>query len=140
MKALSGITTQYLLSQIKHGVDAIQIFESFSSVLGYDDYKEFVLPYLSDITRTISSYAPNLCFFENTSHLKKLLYQLKTNGISLDWRSNFLDFSNDFSKDFCIQGNLDPIYLFAPKTFLEKKVLKILDYQKEKGFPLIFNL
>ena len=64
MKALSGITTQYLLSQIKHGVDAIQIFESFSSVLGYDDYKEFVLPYLSDITRTISSYAPNLCFFK----------------------------------------------------------------------------
>ena len=140
MQALSELTTKYLILQIQHGVDAVQIFESFSSVLGYDDYEEFVLPYLSQIIDNVSSYAPSICFFENTSHLKNHLHKINTQGISLDWRTCLKEFSNEFSNKFCLQGNLDPLYLFSSKKFLEKKVRQILDLQKEKEFSFIFNL
>ncbi|HEX4920654.1 MAG TPA: uroporphyrinogen decarboxylase, partial [Candidatus Bathyarchaeia archaeon] len=54
MSRLTRIVSSYLLAQSRAGVDAVQLFDSWSGCLSPTDYREFVLAYNKKIIESLS--------------------------------------------------------------------------------------
>ncbi|MEO2068430.1 MAG: uroporphyrinogen decarboxylase [Desulfurobacteriaceae bacterium] len=140
MSKLTETVIEYLSSQIKAGVDLIQIFDSWMGVLSKEDYEKFVFPYTERIVNELKKRHPEtpiIHFGVNAAHLLEVNNKLNVDVIGLDWKT---EISFVLSKiDKSIQGNLDPVALFADEKTIEEKVRKILqEGLKAKGH--IFNL
>jgi len=140
MSKLTETVIEYLSSQIKAGVDLIQIFDSWMGVLSKEDYEKFVFPYTERIVNELKRRHPEtpiIHFGVNAAHLLEVNNKLNVDVIGLDWKTEIPFALCKIDKS--IQGNLDPVALFADKKTIEEKVRKILqEGLKAKGH--IFNL
>ncbi len=140
MSKLTETVIEYLSSQIKAGVDLVQIFDSWMGVLAKDDYERFVFPYTERIVNELKKRYPEtpiIHFGVNASHLLEVNNRLNVDVIGLDWKTE-IPFALE-RIDKSIQGNLDPVTLFADEKTIEEKVRKILtEGLKARGH--IFNL
>lgn len=139
MEILSEATTKYLNAQIEAGADAIQIFDSWAGCLSPNDYKKYVLPYMSKLVSNISSDLPIIIFGTGTNSLLELLKDTGANVIGLDWRVDIVDGWRKVGFDKAIQGNLDPVVLFASPKYVANESKKIIDIVGNRPGH-IFNL
>jgi len=140
MDRLSELTVTYLRAQIAAGADVVQVFDSWIGALGPDDYARFVQPYMRRIFTSLGSTGvPMIHFGVGTA---TLLDAMRTDGatvIGVDWRMPLDTAWARIGHDLAIQGNLDPVALFAPVGVLEAKAHEIL--QQAAARPgHIFNL
>jgi uroporphyrinogen decarboxylase len=139
MRKLSEITSRYLIAQVKAGASAVQIFDSWVGSLSPMDYERFVLPYMKDVVNTLRGHAPVIYFGTMTNGLLRLMSQTGADVVGVDWRIDLDEGWDLIGHDKGIQGNLDPLVLFADKDEIEKQVRAIL--QKADGKPgHVFNL
>lgn len=140
MQKITDAASAYLLAQIDAGADAVQIFDTWASVLSAEDYGEFVLPYTRKLIGEVKSKgAPVIYYMSGVSHLGGFLADLNADAYSIDWRTNFSDLDGDSGKRFVFQGNLDPAILFTDREVISRKASGIIESgRKLKGH--IFNL
>jgi len=139
MGRLSGATAVYLNNQISAGADALQIFDSWAGALSPDDYREFVLPHMKKLIGGIKEDVPVIHFGTGTGALLGLIKESGCRVMGLDWRVDLGEAWERVGYDMAVQGNLDPVTLFAPHSEIRKKAKSILD--KAQGRPgHIFNL
>jgi len=140
MVKLSDTVSRYLSSQIDAGVDLVQIFDSWMGVLSREDYEEYVFPYTERVVDELKRKHPEtpiIHFGVNSSHLIEVNDRLNVDVIGLDWKTEISSALNLTDKS--LQGNLDPVMLFASESRIEKRVEEILTQGlKAKGH--IFNL
>ncbi len=140
MSKLAETVTEYLSAQIEAGADLVQIFDSWMGVLAKEDYEKFVFPYTERIVNELKKRHPEtpiIHFGVNAAHLLEVNNRLNVDVIGLDWKTQIPFALERVSKS--IQGNLDPVALFADERTIEKKVRKILtEGLKARGH--IFNL
>lgn len=140
MEKLTLTVISYLTSQIKAGVQAVQIFDTWAGILSPDDYDEYVLPYVKKTISELKREGRPVIYFVNES--AGLLNSIKKTGadvIGLDWRIDLKDAIRRLGKKYSVQGNLDPCALFLPKERIEEKVKEIL-WKGEFARGHIFNL
>jgi uroporphyrinogen decarboxylase len=140
MDRLAELTVTYLRAQIAAGVDVVQLFDSWVGALSPDDYVQYVQPYMRRIFTSLGSAGvPMIHFGVATS---TLLGAMRTDGasvIGLDWRVPLDEGWARVGHHLAVQGNLDPVALFAPRDVLEAKAADVL--QRAAGRPgHIFNL
>ena len=139
LSRLADMTGEYLKEQIKTGVDAVQLFDSWGGILSVDSYREFSLPYIKtvfDICRTEN--VPRILYLNGTRPYLPLLAELDCEVISIDWRTDPVE-AMKIMDGKAIQGNLDPQILFGPPELVERETQKILEATADQdGF--IFNL
>ncbi len=130
----------YLKMQIKAGVHAIQIFDSWANVLAPSQFKEFSLAYLGKLVKALKSTGiPVILFCRGSSVFAPLLDELKPAGISLDWNADIAAVRTNLPSKVALQGNLDPDLLYAPRKILQQEIKKMLKSMKhDRGY--IFNL
>lgn len=130
----------YLKLQIKAGVDAIQIFDSWANYLAHPQFREFSLAYLRKILKGIEEFrVPSLLFCRGSSVFAPQLAELKPAGIGLDWNCQMKTMRRHVPLPIALQGNLDPDILYAPITAIKQEVERILgEMEGDPGF--IFNL
>ena len=58
MSALTKMITAYLASQVSHGVDALQLFDSWVGCLSPSDYETYVSEYTREIMRSLTGRSP----------------------------------------------------------------------------------
>jgi uroporphyrinogen decarboxylase len=142
LNEISKITFKYLLGQIKAGVDAIQIFDSWTYLISPEIYKEY-LPYLKQLIVDLKKEAPEIpiiYFFRGSGFLYELVKELPIEAFSFDWTIDIKKPLKEI-KNKAIQGNLDPLLLYAEKNTIEKKVINFLEEIKKYRKTLyIFNL
>ena len=140
MNKLSDVLADYLVAQIRAGVQAVQIFDSWVGALSPQDYEEFVLPYSQRVLAAAKAEnVPVIHFGTNTTTLLPLMKRAGGDVIGLDWRIPLDDGWKLLGHDVAIQGNLDPTLLFAPRSEIKKRVEDIL--RRAEGRPgHIFNL
>jgi len=139
MEWLSSATASYLNGQIASGADAVQIFDSWVGCLSPDDYREFVFPYMRQLIQKLKPGVPVIHFGTGTAALLKLMKEAGGNVIGLDWRVDLAEAWESIGYDVAVQGNLDPVALFAPPSEIKLRAEKILE--KAAGRPgHIFNL
>ncbi|MBI4733278.1 MAG: uroporphyrinogen decarboxylase [Rubrobacteridae bacterium] len=140
MEKLAEIVTRYLKMQIQAGAQAVQMFDSWVGSLGPADYEEFVMPYSKMVMDNLAGEGvPRIHFANNASTLLELVSKAGGDVIGVDWRIN-LDLAwQRIGDNKAIQGNIDPIVLFGPVDYIEKRVKDVLD--QAAGRPgHIFNL
>ncbi len=139
MQHLSVIVTDHLNNQIDAGAQAVQIFDSWIGCLGQSDYIEYVLPHVARTISGIKKGSPVIHFGTGTSALLELMKQAGGDVIGVDWRIDLGAAWEKIGHDRAVQGNLDPVVLFAEKDEIRRRAQQIL---KQAGGRAghVFNL
>ncbi|MCZ6780248.1 MAG: uroporphyrinogen decarboxylase, partial [Nitrospirae bacterium] len=140
MDKLARVVTNYLQLQIQAGAQAVQLFDSWVGCLSPGDYEEYVLPHVQLIFEGVRQEGvPLIHFGTGTAALLRLMRKAGGDVIGVDWRVHLDDAWATIGYDVAIQGNLDPVSLFAPLHEIERRVEDIL--RRAGGRPgHIFNL
>lgn len=125
MRSLTDMVKDYLTVQVKHGVSAIQLFDSWVGCLSPRDYRNFVSPFTREIFRSTSS-VPRIHFCADSSALVEEFRGAGPDVLSVDWRIPIEDVWRRCG-DIFVQGNLDPAAALAGGREMEKRVAAILD-------------
>jgi len=141
MEKMALAVGDYLRAQVKAGAQALQVFDSWVGALSPADYRDYVLPYSQQAIQTAKQDAdvPLIHFGVGTSGMLPLLKEAGGDVIGVDWRMDLAEAWGRLGNDVAVQGNLDPVILFAPVEEIKKQTARILD--SVKGRPgHIFNL
>jgi uroporphyrinogen decarboxylase len=140
MSKLVRVLSDYLLAQVQAGAQALQVFDSWIGALSPDDYRRFVFPHMKALFTSLrNAGVPLIHFGTGTATLLELQKEAGGDVIGLDWRVNLDEGWKRLGYDVAVQGNLDPVVLFAPRAEIEKQVDEIL--RRAAGRPgHIFNL
>lgn len=140
MEKLTALLSDYLVAQIRAGAQAVQVFDSWVGSLSPQDYEQFVLPYTRQLIQAASQEGvPVIYFGVNTATLLRFMKRTSADVIGLDWRIPLDEGWQILGEDCAVQGNLDPVALFAPLPVLREKVLDILKRAASRPGH-IFNL
>lgn len=139
MERLVRVIIAYLNGQIAAGAQAVQLFDSWVGCLSPADYRTFILPHMKTLFRGITPGTPVIHFGVETSALLELLTEAGGDVIGVDWRIDLDTAWRRIGFDHAVQGNLDPVTLFAPLDELRRQTERVL--QAAAGRPgHIFNL
>jgi uroporphyrinogen decarboxylase len=140
LERITIATIEYLQMQVKAGVDAIQIFDSWAGKLNPSDFQTLALPYLKKIVEALKvTGIPITLFCRGSTRYIKELVSLEPTALAFDWEKEMHELRKEIPANIAIQGNLDPGILQGPLESLQEKAKFILDSMKEeRGF--IFNL
>jgi uroporphyrinogen decarboxylase len=139
MAYLVDSTALYLNSQIAAGVQAVQVFDSWVGSLSPDDYRRFVQPHMARLFAQLDPTVPSIHFGTDTGSLLELQRDAGGSVIGLDWRVELAQAWSRLGPEVGVQGNLDPVVLFAPLEEIELQTRRILN--QADGRPgHIFNL
>jgi uroporphyrinogen decarboxylase len=139
MERLVRVIAAYLNGQIAAGAQVVQLFDSWVGCLSPTDYRTFILPHMAALMQSITPGTPVIHFGTDTAGLLELMAEAGGDVIGVDWRIDLALAWRRIGENRAVQGNLDPVALFAPPAELRRQVERIL--QAVAGRPgHIFNL
>ena len=140
MEKVSTVLIDYLKMQVAAGAQALQIFDSWIGCVTPEDYREYILPYCQKVMNALKDLdVPVINFSTGTSSMLDVIAQAGGDVMSFDWRINIDQARDIIGWEKPVQGNMDPVVLFAPIPVIKKRVHDILD--RVGGKPgHIFNL
>ena len=140
MGRLADAVAEFLRAQVDAGAQAVQLFDSWVGALSPDDYAEYAYPYSQRIFSALADTGvPRIHFGTGATTLLPLMAEAGCDVIGLDWRVPLDDGWAAAGRDVAVQGNLDPVVLFAPEPEIERRVLDVV--KRADGRPgHIFNL
>jgi uroporphyrinogen decarboxylase len=139
MRKLVDVTAEYSAAQVRAGADVIQIFDSWIGCLSVEDYRRYVLPHVTVLIRRLQKSAPVIYFGTDSATLLPAMNETGADVIGLDWRIPLDKGWSDLEHRCAVQGNLDPVLLFADWKELKSRAEEIL--RLAAGRPgHIFNL
>ncbi|MFK8254051.1 uroporphyrinogen decarboxylase [Ancylobacter terrae] len=133
----------YLVGQLRAGADAVQIFDTWSGVLGPDEYERWCAAPLARIVAGVRAEVPGariIAFPKGATltALKATVAASLVNAVGLDWTVDRRAVREALAGRCALQGNLDPLRLIAGGRALDEGIEAILaDFH---GAPHIFNL
>lgn len=143
LERLSIELKSYLESQIKAGVNAVMIFDSWAGALEESAYFEFGYNYINDIASFIKNKYPNIpiiVFPKGIGGFLQAFSTLESNFdvFGIDWGISIKNAKNILGNKFVLQGNLEPCRIYDINA-MEKGVDEIINIMgKTSGH--IFNL
>jgi uroporphyrinogen decarboxylase len=139
MARLVDATALYLNAQAAAGAQALQVFDSWVGTLSPTDYQRFVQPHMKRLFAALDPAVPVIHFGTDTGALLELQRDAGGHVVGLDWRVRLASAWDRLGPGVGVQGNLDPVVLFAPLPEIQRQVARILD--EAAGRPgHIFNL
>ena len=134
------VLEEYCRLQVEAGADVIQIFDSWAGSLGLSDYREYAFEAAQRLVHSVQQMGvPVIYFGVETAGLLTQMAATGADVVGLDWRQPLDEGWRAVGHGHAVQGNLDPITLFAPLEVLERRVKEIL--RAAQGRPgHIFNL
>jgi uroporphyrinogen decarboxylase len=136
---LAELTGQYLKEQIRNGVDAVQLFDSWGGILPPSAYEKFSLSYIKTVFEICRTEGiPRILYLNNSAPYIRLLSELDCEVISIDWRTDIRQ-AMEILDGKSIQGNLDPHLLLGSRDLVLKETVEILDNVADRN-NFIFNL
>ncbi len=137
---LVAVLTEYCRLQVQAGADVIQIFDSWVGSLALSDYRQYVFEPTKRLIRAVQQMGvPVIYFGVETAGLLETMAATGADVIGLDWRQPLDEGWRAVGHGRAVQGNLDPITLFAPVEILEQRVREILHAAHGRAGH-IFNL
>jgi uroporphyrinogen decarboxylase len=137
---LVAVTSAYAVKQVRAGADVIQIFDSWVGCLSADDYRAYVLPRTTELVRAVQKAGvPVIYFGTDTASLLPSMKETGSEVIGIDWRTPLDDGWRALGMKGAVQGNLDPVLLFADWEKVKAGAVNVLS--RAGGRPgHIFNL
>lgn len=144
LEKLALAVTDYLNAQIRHGAQAVQIFDTWGGTLSAEAYREFSLAYMQRIVDGLirdheGRKVPVILFTKNGGLWLEAMADTGCDALGLDWTVNIGDARRRVGERVALQGNMDPAVLYAEPAAIRAEVKRILDdFGDHPGH--IFNL
>jgi len=127
MRKLVDVTATYAAEQVRAGADVIQIFDSWVGCLGVADYCRYVLPHATDLVKRLQKTGvPVIYFGTDSATLLPAMNETGADVIGLDWRIPLDEGWQRLNHRCAVQGNLDPVALFAGWSDIQLRAEDIL--------------
>jgi uroporphyrinogen decarboxylase len=122
----------YLNTQIEHGAQAVMVFDSWGGVLADGAFQEFSLAYtrrvLQGLKRTHEGQRiPAIVFTKGGGLWLEEIAASGADVVGLDWTMNLGRARAMVGDRVALQGNLDPMSLFAPPEAVARAGCAVLD-------------
>lgn len=139
---VATVTVEYLSGQIEAGVDAVQLFDSWSGSLSPAQFERFVIArtaWIVDQLKRRHPQVPVIGFPRGAGgKLGAYAREAGVDAIGLDETADPAWAHRELPSGMPVQGNLDPLALIAGGAPLKEAVGRILDALSAR--PHIFNL
>jgi uroporphyrinogen decarboxylase len=137
---LADMAIASLQSQITHGAEAVQLFDSWAGALSAADYERYAMPASAKVLETVGATGvPRIHFGVGTGELLSLMADAGADVVGVDWRVPLAEARKRVPADRALQGNLDPAILGAGWDVVAGEVDAVLE--SNAGHPgHIFNL
>lgn len=134
---LADVVGDYLQSQIDAGAVAVQVFDTWAGILSPADWERWALP---SVQRALAraSGAPRIYYTKDTAPYLDKIALTGADAFSIDWRVDLARARQVLGPDVPVQGNLDPVALYAPSDEIRRRVRAIVAAAGPRGH--IFNL
>ncbi len=123
---LARLVNRYLRAQIAAGAETVQLFDSWAGCLGPDDYRRYALPHSRAALAGLSALAPVIHFGTDSAGLLGLMREAGGDVIGVDWRIDLDSAWAQIGHDRAVQGNLDPVALFASPAEIRRRAAAVL--------------
>jgi uroporphyrinogen decarboxylase len=125
--ALTDIAITFLQVQLRAGVDAVQLFDSWAGALSLAQYREFVLPHSQRVFAEVEAAGvPRIHFGVGTGELLGVMGEAGADVVGVDWRVPLTEAARRVGPGKALQGNLDPAVLFAGSGPVEAEVRRVV--------------
>lgn len=140
LESITSLLGEYLAGQVAAGADALQIFESWGAAFAPEDYREHVLPHTARLVKEARRHGvPVILFVRGNASLLGQVADLGADVLGIDWGIELERALEVVGRDQVVQGNLDPMALFAPPELLAAKARRIVEVGRQaRGH--VFNL
>ena len=139
---IEAVTLDYLTGQVEAGVDAVQLFDSWSGSLAPKEFERWVIAPTARIVDAFRARHPStpIIGFPKGAGGKLRAYAAETgiDALGLDETVDPRWAARELPAKLPVQGNLDPFALIAGGESLAEAVKLILDAFADR--PHIFNL
>ena len=127
MEKLVTILVAYAQQQVEAGADCIQIFDSWAGALSVTDYRQYCLAPTTELVQRVKALGvPVIYFGVDTASMLPAMSETGADVLGLDWRIPLDEGWRAVGHGTAVQGNLDPITLFAPLDVLQSRVREVL--------------
>ncbi|MBM3202415.1 uroporphyrinogen decarboxylase [Candidatus Woesearchaeota archaeon] len=144
LSTLTEAVALYLLAQIEAGVDAIMVFDTWGGVLSAWQYRDFSLAYAARVLERVRALhtaetAPAILFTKGGGQWLEAMADSGYQGLGIDWTTDIGTARQRVGQRVALQGNLDPMALYASPESIDAEVARILEgYGHGSGH--LFNL
>jgi uroporphyrinogen decarboxylase len=122
---LARIARTFLEVQVRAGVRAIQLFDSWAGVLSAEDYERYVLPHSRTVFEGVPD-VPRIHFGVGTGELLGLMASAGATVVGVDWRVPLDEAAKRVPAGTVLQGNLDPATALAPWSVVADRARDVL--------------
>ncbi len=134
----------YLNAQIAAGAQAVMLFDTWGGALGSEEYAEFSLYYAQQVrsllnTNVAGETIPTILFTKGGGQWLESMAATGYDALGLDWQTDIKLARARVGEQVALQGNMDPITLYANPEVVRQKVGAILD-KYGSGSGHVFNL
>jgi uroporphyrinogen decarboxylase len=140
MDLLADVVINYLNAQVDAGAQAIQIFDTWGGILSDPEFVRFSLKPVQKVIANLKRKGiPVIYYLNNGAYLAHHMDDVDADVIGIDWRQDIGTARKTFGQTKAVQGNLDPVVLFASPEEVKARAHRLLDEAgPEPGH--IFNL
>jgi len=123
---IAQATILYLKGQIRAGVTAVQLFDTWCGELNLLDYTEYVLPAVQQVISGLGGAVPVIYYTKASHHLLPAIVKSGADVLSVDWRTPLSEVRQLAGPRVAIQGNLDPAILLGPQDKIRDTTLGVM--------------
>ncbi len=141
---LAQSVAAYLNAQIAAGAQAVMLFDTWGGMLSHDDYSEFSLRYARQVRDLLTlenegRRVPTILFTKGGGLWLEEMANTGYDALGLDWQTDIHSARSRVGDKVALQGNLDPLALYANPDVITEKVKTIL-HKYGHGSGHVFNL
>lgn len=144
LDTLAQSVAAYLNAQIAAGAQAVMLFDTWGGMLSSEDYNEFSLRYAKQVRDLLTlenegRRVPNILFTKGGGLWLEEMATTGYDALGLDWQTDIQHARTRVGDKVALQGNLDPLALYANPDVITEKVKTILQ-KYGNGSGHVFNL
>jgi len=136
LRHIAQATILYLQGQIRAGVTAVQLFDTWCGELNLPDYTAFALPAVQEIIAELGGQVPVIYYTKASHHLLPSVVKAGANVLSVDWRVPLEQVRSLAGPQVAVQGNLDPAVLLASPDKIRNATLDLAKEVRGRGHIL----
>lgn len=137
--------TRYLNAQIESGAQAVQIFDTWGGALSHAAFREFSLAYMQRVIAGLKKThdgerVPCIVFTKGGGQWLEAIAASGPDAVGLDWTTDLGEARRRVGDRVALQGNMDPMALFASPGAIVKETTRVLDGFGGGNTGHVFNL
>jgi len=140
LEKITELSIEYATTQVNHGIDTFQLFETHAGLIPSDMYIERILPYVKRITNAVRSKNTPVIFFPKGlgQGISSVTFDI-ADFVSIDWQYSLSEVRKIIDNHVGLQGNLDPRILGIDNKSIIQNELENYRLFGQQNTNWIFN-